>query len=268
MNTFKEIIFDHLKYKRQIFKLAKSDIVKTYSGTMLGWAWAIIRPAIYIAIYYIAFTVGLRVGKPVGEYSYFMWILAGLIPWFYIRDVFVEGAASIRKFRYLVTKIKFPIAVIPTIESVSLLIVNMFLVVLMLMFFILSGKGPDVYWLQLPLYILMSFAFFTSWSLFGGLLSAMSKDFLQLIKSVTIALFWLSGIIFDINRVTNPVMQKVLMANPITIIVNGFRNSLIYKKWFWQDWGELIIFAIVYAIMICFSVFVYKKLKNDVPDVL
>ena len=144
----------------------------------------------------------------------------------------------------------------------------MFLVVLMLMYFFLSGKGPDVYWLQLPLYILMSFAFFTSWSLFGGLLSAMSKDFLQLIKSVTIAFFWLSGIIFDINRVTNPVMQKALMANPITIIVNGFRNSLIYKKWFWQDWGELIIFAIVYAIMICFSVFVYKKLKNDVPDVL
>lgn len=268
MNTLREIISEHIKYRRQIVKLAKSELVKTYSGTLLGWSWAIIRPAIYIAIYYIAFAFGLRVGKPVGEYSYFMWILAGLIPWFYIRDVFVAGAASIRKNRYLVTKIKFPISVIPTIESVSLLFTNLVLVVIMLAFFAISGKGPDIYWLQLPVYIIMMFMFFSSWSLFSGLLSTMSKDFLQLIKSITIALFWLSGIIFDVSRVTNPLMRKMLMVNPITIIVNGFRNSLIYKEWFWQNWKELVVFAAAYAVMIALSVFVYKRLKNDVADVL
>lgn len=268
MNTLREIISDHIKYRRQIVKLAKSDLVKTYSGTMLGWSWALIRPAIFIAIYYIAFTFGLRVGKPVGEYSYFMWILTGLVPWFYIRDVFVGGAGAIRKNRYLVTKIKFPISAIPTIESISLIIVNIVLIIIMLIYFTVSGKGPDIYWLQLPIYILMMFMFFTSWSLFSGLLATISKDFLQMIKSVTIALFWLSGIIFEVGRVTNPIMKKVLMLNPITIIVNGFRNSLIYKEWFWQNWKEMVTFAVAYTIMVGLSVLVYRRLKNEAADVL
>lgn len=268
MSSFKEIILTQFRYRRQIVKIAKSDIIKTYSGTMLGWSWALIKPAIYISIYYIAFTAGLRVGKPVGEYSYFMWIISGLIPWFYIRDVFTSGAASIRKHHYLVTKIKFPISAIPTIESVSLLMVNSVLIVILLLFFIVSGKGPDIYWLQLPLYIVMMFLFFNSWALFSGILSTMSKDFLQLIRSVTIALFWLSGIIFNMSGVHNPILRVVLLINPITTVVNGFRNSLIYKQWFWEDWPALIAFVVVYAIMTGLAVFVYKRLKNDVADVL
>ncbi|MFQ9892344.1 MAG: ABC transporter permease, partial [Emergencia sp.] len=247
MSSLREIISTQIRYRRQIFKLAKSDIIKTYSGTMLGWSWALIKPAIYISIYYVAFTWGLRVGQPIGEYSYFMWIISGLIPWFYIRDVFTGGAGSIRKYRYLVTKIKFPISVIPTIESVSLLMVNGVLILILLLYFILAGKGPDLYWLQLPLYIGFMFLFFTSWSLFSGILSTMSKDFLQLIKSVTIALFWLSGIIFDMSGVANPILRVVLLINPITMVVNGFRNSLIYKQWFWEEWQALVAFAIVYA---------------------
>lgn len=268
MNTLRKIISEQIKYRVQIVKLAKSSIVKQYSGTMLGGAWAIIRPAIFISIYYIAFSSGLRVSKPVGEYSYFLWILTGLIPWFYVRDVFVGGAASIRKYKYLVTKIRFPISVIPTIESLAALFTNVILVIIMLLIFILSGKMPDAYWLQLPLYMLMMFMFFTSWSLFAGLLAAMSKDFLQLIKSITMALFWLSGIFFRADRVTNPIMHKMLLINPITTIVGGFRNSLIYKVWFWEDWRRLILFFVVYVIMVAISIFVYRRLKNDVMDVL
>lgn len=268
MNTLREIISEQIKYRSQIFKLAKSNIIKTYSGTMLGWSWAILRPTIFIAIYYVAFNFGLRSGKPVGEYSYFMWLVAGLIPWFYIRDVFTGGAASIRKYKYLVTKIKFPISVIPTIESFGLLLVNSAMILLLAVYFIVNGKGPDIYWLQLPLYIGLMFMFFTTWSLFSGILSVMSKDFLQLIKSLTMALFWLSGIIFEMDNVSNPIFSAILMVNPVTTIISGFRNSLIYKQWFWVEWKQLLLFFLVYAILLGLAAFVYKRLKNDIADVL
>ena len=60
MNTFKEIIHDHIAFRGQILKLAKSDIVKTYRGAALGWAWAVIRPATTIFVFWFAFTFGLR----------------------------------------------------------------------------------------------------------------------------------------------------------------------------------------------------------------
>ncbi len=103
MKTLKKIISEHLRYKNTIFKLAKSDLVKTYKGTALGWWWAIIRPSITLAVYYFAFTVGLKVSSSVGGYSYFLWLIAGFLPWFYMRDVLVAGAGSIKKYRFLVT---------------------------------------------------------------------------------------------------------------------------------------------------------------------
>ena len=119
MKVIREILKDHYKYRKQIFKLAKADLIKTYKGAALGWAWAVIRPAITIATYYFAFSIGLRVSRPVGEYSYFLWLLAGITPWFYFSAVFTAGAGSIRKYSYLVTKIRYPVSTIPTIINLS-----------------------------------------------------------------------------------------------------------------------------------------------------
>lgn len=268
MNILKEIFYDHKNYKLQLIKLAKNDIINEYSGTVLNWSWAVIKPSIFIAIYYVGFTFGLKVGTSIGEYSYFQWLLAGLIPWFYIRDIIVAGAASIRKNRYLVTKIKFPISVIPTFSSLSQLSINIFLTVLMLMYFVVCGDGPTIYWLQIPFYTLLMFSFFTLWSLFAGIVSAVSKDFLQLVKATTIGFFWLSGIIFDVTKVDNIIFKVVLNINPITYMVNGYRNSLIHGIWFWEEPVKLAIFMVVFSIMMGLATFVYKRLKDDVPDIL
>ena len=67
-----EIIKDHMIYKQQILKLAKADLVKTYRGAALGWAWAIIKPAVTIFVYWFAFEIGLRAGKDVNRVSIFL----------------------------------------------------------------------------------------------------------------------------------------------------------------------------------------------------
>ena len=65
MKTLWKIIISHIQYRKQILQLAKTDLIKTYRGALLSWGWAILKPAITIAVYYFAFTVGLRTGKPV-----------------------------------------------------------------------------------------------------------------------------------------------------------------------------------------------------------
>ena len=268
MNTFFIIIKEHFKYRNQILKLAKSDIIKTYKGAALGWVWAIAKPAVTIAVFYFAFSVGLRYSKPVGDYPYFLWLIAGMMPWFYMRDTLTVGAGSIRKYKYLVTKIKYPVSTIPTYVSLSQFVVNIGLCIIMMIIFLLYGKMPDIYWLQLPLYMILMLMFFTSWSLFAGMLSAISTDFLNLVKAVTTALFWISGIMYDVSEIKIKIVKDILLFNPITIIANGFRNSLIYKEWFWNDIVELRNFFIVYIIMTILAIWSYKKLRQDIPDVL
>lgn len=268
MNTLKEILHEHVKYKNQIFKLAKADLIKTYKGAALGWIWALVKPAVTIAVFYFAFSVGLRKGHPVEGYPYFLWLIAGMMPWFFMRDTLTAGAGSIRKYKYLVTKIKFPISTIPTYVCLSNISVNICLIVIMLFIYMGFGFTPDIYWLQIPFYMVLMLMFFISWSLFAGMLSAMSKDFLNLVKAMTTALFWMSGIMYDVNGIQIEIIRKIMLFNPITLICNGFRNSLVYKSWFWETGAEMRNFLILYIIMTVLAVWAYRKLKKDVPDVL
>ena len=119
-----DIIKEHIQYRQQIFKLAKADINKTYRGAALGWSWAIIKPAVTIFVYWFAFSIGLRAGKDVNGFPFFLWLIAGIIPWFYIGDMISQGVDAIRKYSYLVTKMKFPVSTIPTFFSLSKLLVS------------------------------------------------------------------------------------------------------------------------------------------------
>lgn len=268
IETFKLIIEEHKAFSKQIGKLAKSDLIKTYRGAALGWAWALVKPLITLFMFWFGFTVGLRHGKPINGYPYFLWLLAGFLPWFYMRDMIPGGADCIRKYSHLVTKIKFPISIIPTFTSLSHLVVHIVLCVITFGLFVLWGYKPDIYLLQIPFYMLLMFAFFEVWSLFAGMLSAMSKDFLNLVKSFTQALFWLSGVIYDVNNIVNPTIRTILKFNPVTVISSGYRKAFIYKVWFWEDKIELLGYATTFTIMLLLAVWTYKRLRKEIPDVL
>ena len=268
MKTLIEIVSDHLTYRKQIFKLAKADLVKTYRGSALGWAWAIIKPVVTIFVFWFAFTVGLRAGKPVNGYPYFLWLIAGFVPWFYMSDMITGGAACIRNNKHLVTKMKFPVSVVPTFVSLSKFTISFLLTLIMIVIFIAFGYAPDKYYLQIPLYMLMMLLFFTVWGLFAGMLSAISKDFLNLVKAFSTAIFWMSGIIYNVNTIDIPWIRSILNYNPVTIIATGYRHTFVDKIWFFQDLYSMRCYLIVIVVMIVLAVWAYRKLHKDIPDVM
>lgn len=269
MDTIREIIQEHkmLGY-RQIFKLAKSDLVKKYRGAALGWAWALVKPAVRIFVFWFAFSIGMRGGKPVNGYPYILWLIAGFLPWFYMQEMINGGAACIRRHKSLVTKMKFPVSTIPTFSSLSCLYVHWALLLITIIIFTCTGHFPDKYYLQIPFYMLLMFAFFTVWSLAGGLLSALSKDFQNLVKSVQTAIFWLSGVMYDVNKINHESIRLILKFNPITVISSGYRKIFIYKEWFWEDKVEMGCFAITLTLFSLLAIWAYKRLRKEIPDVL
>lgn len=201
-------------------------------------------------------------------YPFFLWLIAGVIPWFYMSDMLTAGTDTIRKYSYLVTKMKFPISTIPTFISISKLIVHLTLVIIMIMIFICMGYPPTIYILQLPFYMLLMFIFFTIWSLFASLLSSMSKDFGNLVKSMVTAVFWLSGILWNPETIKIVWVKKLLMLNPVTFLTNGFRNCFINQVWFFEQPKRLLYFFIVTIIMLVLAIWAYRKLRKEIPDVL
>lgn len=268
--VFKEIFNDHRGNTRQIYKLAKADLVKTYRGAALGWSWAVLRPALTLFTYWFAFNFGLRASAPVNGYPFFLWLILGITPWFYMSDMLHGGTESIRKYKYLVNKMKFPVSVIPTFVSVSKLMVNMVLMLVVLVIFWCFGYGPTIYYLQLPFYLLCSFLFWTLWAQLSALLAAVSKDFLNLVKSFVTPLFWLSGILWnaEVLQAKNEWIAWVLKCNPITFIISGFRDCLIHDRWFFESIDKLLIFFAWLVLLWLLSLWAYRRLRKEIPDVL
>ncbi len=269
IDVFTLNIREHKENMTQVLRLSVADLKKTYTGSALGWAWAVIKPVFTIFIYWFAVSIGLRSGKDIGEYPYILWLVAGIIAWFFMTECITGGTVCIRKYSYLVTKMKYPLTTIPTFTNLSSLYIHLVLVVIAIIMFWVMGFAPTIYLIQLPVYTILMFLFFNAWSLFAGMVSAISKDFANLIKSVNIGIFWLSGVIWNIESVAdNKLLNIVMTLNPVTFICYGYRNCFVDHKWFFEEPEKLAIFLGWYAVLGVMSLWAYKKLRKEIPDVL
>ena len=264
------IIKQHITWRHQLIKLAKSDIIKTYKGAALGWAWSVIKPTVTIFVFWFAFGVGLKLGNTMASgYPFILWFIAGIMPWFYMEEMLTQGANSLRQYNFLVTKMRFPIATIPTFVGISKLYVHLFLIGLTVAFYLVYGYRPDIYYLQIPIYMLYMVLFFIAWAQFASMLSCMSKDFYNLVGAATQALFWLSGILYDVKTMAVPTwLRTFLLFNPITFISNGYRNVFVYKIWVWEEPDVLLYFLIMLFLMSSLALWAYRRLYKEIPDVL
>lgn len=267
LSTFREILHEHISYKDQIGKMAKNDLVKTYSGSALGWAWAVIRPVVTILIYWFAMSVGFKKNGLVYGHPYFLWLITGLVPWFYMSDMLTQGTDCMRKYRYLITKMRYPVSTIPTFVSMSKMVISLILMVVVAILYWVMGFAPTVYYVQILFYILLTFLFFTFWALFAAPISAISQDFSNLVRSFVFAVLWCSGIFWDATEVGG-IIGKVLKFNPVTYLVTGYRASFMGQYWFFERPQEFGIFMAELFVMLLLGLWSYKRLRREIPDVL
>lgn len=269
MSTLVNIIRSQWERREQIFSLAMFDLRKQARGTVLGPAWLFIKPIVYIAVFWFALEIGLRSGSSSNnEAPYILWLMGGLIPWFYIQTMLGTGCNVFARFKYLVNKIKFPLSGIPTIFAIAEMVIHLGLVLLLLAVYFLFGQPLDWYLLQIPVAIVLMFVFFYMFSLTASLLSTISKDFKNLIVTLSTPLFWLSGIIFNVYDLGIGWLETILMFDPITFVASMFRCAVYDKIWIWENPMAVIGFAIVFAAMLVTMLVVYKRTREEVPDVI
>ena len=244
------------------------DLRKQARGTVLGPAWLFIKPIVYIAVFWFALEIGLKSGSGNSDAPYILWLMGGLVPWFYMQTMLGTGCSVFARFKYLVNKIKFPLAGIPTIFAIAEMVIHLGMVLLLLTVYFLFGMPLDWYLLQIPVAIVLMFVFFYMFSLAASLLSAISKDFKNLIVTLSTPLFWVSGIIFNVYDLGISWLETILMFNPITFIATMFRCAVYDKTWIWDSPMAIIGFTAVFVAMMLVMVVVYRRTREEVPDVI
>lgn len=270
MQTLLRILKEKWHWRKHIVNLGLFDLRKKSRGAVLGPLWFFIKPAVYICVFWFALEIGLRAGDSSGETGtpYILWLMAGLIAWFYMQDMLNQGSDVYNRFSYLVNKIKFPLAGIPTIFNVSTAVIQCGLVFALLVVYFLCGQHLDMYLLQLPLAMLLMFAFFDMFALMTSLMSAISKDFKNLIKTFSTPLFWISGIIFDVFSLGIDWIETILMFNPVTFFASMYRAAVYDKVWIWDHPEAVAGFIAVFLVTLICTVIVYRRTREEVADVL
>jgi len=250
------------------WELARRNLHKKYKGAALGVVWAVAHPITYVFVYWFAVVVGLRGGRSqTSGFPFILWLIPGMFAWRFISDCISEGGNSVRSNRELVTKIVFPTITIPQFSVISLFLVHIGLMVFCMMLFLLLGYPPTLYWIQLPYFLLASFVFCIIIATLFSAVTAYSKDLVQFIRTLTQMLFWFTPILWPSDNVSG-VLGSLLKLNPIAYLVEGYRWTMIYGKWFWASPGWTIYFWLVLIVLGVAAIYVWNKMSRDFADVL
>lgn len=263
MLTYLANIFRHRGLIRQ---LAARDFRARHSGSALGFVWAFVQPLLTILMYLFIYTVGFR-PMALGKVPFVLWLITGIVPWFYFADGLVAATNSLIEYSYLVKKVVFDVTLVPTIKLVSAAMTHGVVLAVVMVIVTLSGFPPRLSWLQVPYYALATVALLSGLSLATSALTVFVRD---LGHAVTVGIqfaFWLTPVAWSISNA--PVrFQRLLKLNPIYYLVDGMRDSLLVGHWFWQKPNLTLYF---WALAIGLNVVGYAlfvRLRPHFADVL
>lgn len=261
-------IADCLKIKemRLVFVLARSDLQKRFSGSFFGIFWMLIQPIVSVIIYYWVFQLGFK-SNPVESIPYVAWLLPGIVPWFYFNDAIINGITSFVVYRHWVKKLSFNISILPFVRILASLFLHIIFMVIMIVVIIIYGNAPSAWWFQGIYYIVANTILVTSIVYFLASINVFVKDIVQLINVLLQFGFWLAPIMYE-QEIMPVWIQKILILNPFTYIVRGYRDTFLFKIGFWDRPIDTIRFWVMVLILVGLGMMTYKRLEDHFADVL
>lgn len=101
-----------------------------------------------------------------------------------------------------------------------------------------------------------------------SIISALSKDIANLIKTISTPILFLSPVFWNIKTIDINFIKIIEMYNPVAYFVNGYRDGFINNIWFFDKPFEMFIILIELLIIFLLSVILYKKINRKLPDYL
>lgn len=263
---FLRFVVTLFKSRTLVYDLARRDIQARYLGSYLNFLWAFVQPTVTILLLWFVFEVGFR-SPPVENYPFVLWLIAGIIPWFFFAESLSNATNSILEYSYLVKKVVFKVSVIPIIKILSALFIHLFFIVFIFFAFSSYGYMPRLCNLQIFYYLFATIVLVVGLSWITSALVIFVKDVGHIVAMLIQFGFWFTPIIWNIKMVPEK-YQTLMKLNPAYYITEGYRNSFISGIWFWEYPRWTLEFWTVTGIIFVLGVIIFLKLRPHFADVL
>ena len=217
---------DLWRFRELLGFLAWRDIKVRYKQTTLGVLWALIQPAVTLAVF--TFIFGKLAGMPGGNAPYPLLVLCGLLPWQLFAAAFSNASGSLVANTHLISKVYFPRLIVP-LSSIAVALID-FAVVLMLLIGLCAWWRfvPDGRVLLLPVFILLTLLTALGTGLWLTALTVKYRDFRFVVPFLLQIGLFLSPVGFSSTNLPN--WRHIYSLNPMVGAIDGFRWCLLHGE--------------------------------------
>ena len=255
------------KNRRLIAKLAKNDFRTRYAGSYLGIIWAFIQPVVTVFVYWIVFGLGFKTAVS-QDVPFVLYLVAGIVPWFYCQEIMVSGTNVLLEYSYLVKKVVFEFGVLPFVKAASAFFVHAFFIAVAVVIGLIYGYRPSVYLVQLVYYFAAMFVF-TIGLCYGTCAAVIFfRDLSQIISIILQVGIWSVPIMFRLETFETHSWVWIFKINPMYYIITGYRDAIYGRAWFWEQGWYNLYFWVWAAAVFFIGTGIFSKLRVHFADVL
>lgn len=262
--TEKQYWKDIWRYRELFYFLAWRDILVRYKQTVIGVAWALIRPFLTMVVFTIVF--GNLAKLPSEGVPYPILVFSAMLPWQFFANSLSESSNSLVSNANLISKVYFPRLVVPTsavvVSFVDFMISGMILLGLMAWYnFVPSWRIA-----LLPVFIAISFIASMGAGLWLCSLNVQYRDFRFIVPFIVQFGLYISPVGFSSSVV--PEKWRLLYSlNPMVGVIDGFRWSILGGESQVYLPGFILSMGLV-AVIFVTGVRYFRKMERTFADVI
>jgi lipopolysaccharide transport system permease protein len=263
--TEKQYWRDLWRYRELFYILAWRDVAVRYKQTVIGVAWALVRPFLTMVIFTVIFgrVAGLA---SEGTAPYALVVLCGMLPWTLFSTSLGEASNSLVANANLISKVYFPRLIVPTATVITAFVDFLISLALLVVVMIYYQFMPSWQVVLLPVFVVLALLASLGPGLYLTALNVKYRDFRYIIPFIVQFGLYVSPVGFTSSRI--PADWRLWYSlNPIVGVIDGFRWSLLGGKseFYWP--GFAISLGVI-ALFLWLGIRKFRSMERSFADII
>jgi lipopolysaccharide transport system permease protein len=254
------------KYRDLLILFVRRDFVSFYKQTILGPIWFFIQPLFTVIIYTFLFSKLANLstdGIPPA-----LFYLAGITAWTYFSDCLLKTSNVLRDNAGIFGKVYFPRLITPLSIIISNLVkfgIQLILLFCLMVYYAFVGEGYAItnYIILYPFFIFLMAALGLGIGMIVAGIANKYRDIAMLLSFGIQLLMYATPIVYPLSIVTGNI-RLLLLANPMTTVVEGIRLSLLGQGAFYPM--ALLYTVVMTAVILISGVVIFNRVEKDFVD--
>src|SRR5437762_7533552 len=214
------------RYRRMLTAITRIELAKRHAGSVLGFTWVVLQPALLLSVYIFVYMVVLRMRfEGFSRFDYVLYVFCGLVPYLGFMEALTTGALSIKQNMHLVKNVMLPIELIP-IRSVIVGMASQFVSIGLVLLLVVAGRSLSWHVALLPLVIILQVMWLAGLTWVLSSVTVALPDITYFVNLFVFLLMFLSPIGYRPDMVPRG-FAWVIFLNPVYYMTEMYRGAML-----------------------------------------